>query len=200
MKLSSLPAAISFEIQPDLYEPGADWTDASQYPEIKALDAFSSKDYQRLAWEVLRRMPLYRLHWKELKALGIPDTSNQEVKTSVIPTTQSSESKVNEIHLPDTDLMAAALADRTFVKELLQFWLQAYCAQLGGAMFSAQAFLAAAHTHIAELHPDSDFELDANAYEQVKAWAFEALANGRLTQGYADDDNRVTLAMSAKQV
>jgi len=55
MKLSSLPAAISFEIQPDLYEPGADWTDASQYPEIKALDAFSSKDYQRLAWEVLRR-------------------------------------------------------------------------------------------------------------------------------------------------
>ena len=71
MKFSSLPAAISFEIQPDLYEPGADWTDASQYPEIKALDAFSSKDYQRLAWEVLRRMPLYRLHWKELNALGI---------------------------------------------------------------------------------------------------------------------------------
>lgn len=136
----------------------------------------------------------------DLSQITLPDTSNQEVKTSVIPTTQSSESKVNEIHLPDTDLMAAALADRTFVKELLQFWLQAYCAQLGGAMFSAQAFLAAAHTHIAELHPDSDFELDANAYEQVKAWAFEALANGRLTQGYADDDNRVTLAMSAKQV
>ena len=71
MKPSSLPTAISFEAQPDLYEPGSDWTDASQYPQIKALDAFSSKDYQRLAWEVLRRMPLYRLHLKELKALDI---------------------------------------------------------------------------------------------------------------------------------
>lgn len=136
----------------------------------------------------------------DLSRVPLPDASNQEVQTSVIPTTQSSAGQSNEIHLPDTDLLVAALFDRACLKELLLFWLETYCSQLDGATFSAQAFLSVAQMRIEALHPDSDFELDANAYEQVKAWAFEALANGRLMQGYADDDNRVTLAVSAKQV
>ena len=67
-----LSTALSFEAQPDLYEPVADWTDATQYAPIKPLDDYTPQDHARLAWEILRRMPLYRLHLKELQALGIP--------------------------------------------------------------------------------------------------------------------------------
>lgn len=136
----------------------------------------------------------------DLSRVPLPEASNQEVQSSVIPNTQSSAGQSNEIYLPDTDLLVAALSDRACLKELLLFWLETYCSQLDGATFSAQAFLSVAQMRIEALHPDSDFELDVNAYEQVKAWAFDALANGRLMQGYADDDNRVTLAVSAKQV
>ena len=55
-------------------------------------------------------------------------------------------------------------------------------------------FLTAAQTRITELHPDNDFELDADAYDQVKTSVFEALTSGRLKQEYADGENRVTLA------
>lgn len=109
-------------------------------------------------------------------------------------TTVSTAEAPNDIHLPDTELLLAALDDRIRLKELLPFWLEAYRSRLNGAAFSAQDFLAAAQTRIAELHQDNDFELGADAYDQVKAWVFEALASGRLTQGYADADNRVTLA------
>lgn len=121
------------------------------------------------------------------------DAEPQEPQTAVPEAITPPAAPPNATYLPDTELLLAALNDRTHLKELLSFWLEAFSTQLNGAAFSAQAFFAAAQTRVAELHPDNDFELGADAYEQVKLWVFEALDSGRLTQGYADADNRVTL-------
>lgn len=130
----------------------------------------------------------------DLSRVPLPDAEPQEPQTAVPAAGSSPAALPNAIHLPDTELLLAALGDRARLKELLPFWLEAYRAQLNGAAFSAQAFLAAAQTRISELYPDNEFELGADAYEQIKTWVFGALAGGRLTQGYADADNRVTLA------
>ena len=132
----------------------------------------------------------------DLSRVPLPDNADPQALQTAIPTAEVP----NPIDLPDTELLLAALDDRNRLKELLPFWLEAYRTHLNGAALSAQTFLAAAQTRIAELHPDNDFELGADAYDQVKAWVFEALASGRLTQGYADADNRVTLAATAVQV
>jgi hypothetical protein len=52
------------------FRPGADWALASEYPQIKAVAEFTSADYFRLAWELLRRMPRYRDQHEKLQRLG----------------------------------------------------------------------------------------------------------------------------------
>lgn len=86
------------------------------------------------------------------------------------------------IHLPESDGLPDALTDKAKRNELFAFWLESYCQQIGHAPFSASDFLAAAQTRIAELHPDNEFELGLEDYEQIKHWAFEALNSGRLQQ------------------
>lgn len=103
------------------------------------------------------------------------------------------------IELPETDLLLPALQDRTQLAPLLRFWLATYCAQLGRVAFSLERFTAAAQTRLAELHPDNDFELHPSDYEIIKAWAFEALAAGALTQALDDDSNRIELRAAAEQ-
>lgn len=103
------------------------------------------------------------------------------------------------IELPETDLLPLALQDRTQLAPLLRFWLEAYRTQLGPTAFSLERFIAAAQTRLAELHPDNDFEWAASDYESIKAWVFEALAAGALTQGFDDDDNRIELKAAAEQ-
>lgn len=103
------------------------------------------------------------------------------------------------IELPETDLMLAALEDRTQLTPLLRFWLDAYRTQLGRAAFSLERFIVAAQTRLAELHPDNDFEWAASDYESIKAWVFEALAAGALMQAFDDDGNRIELKAAAEQ-
>lgn len=97
------------------------------------------------------------------------------------------------IHLPDTDSLLAALESTEARKNLLAQWLEVYRGQLDSTPFSVQHFMAAAQNRLAELHPDNDFELGANDYECIKAWVFEALAAGTLTQAFDDDGNRIEL-------
>ena len=97
------------------------------------------------------------------------------------------------INLPDTDNLLDALESVEARQILMSQWLEAYHGQLGSSPFSVQDFMAAAQTRLAELHPDNDFELGANDYEQIKAWVFEALAAGRLAQAFDDDSNRIEL-------
>ncbi|WJI14339.1 restriction endonuclease subunit S [Pseudoxanthomonas winnipegensis] len=103
------------------------------------------------------------------------------------------------IELPEADLLPPALQDRAQLAPLLRFWLEAYRTQLGGAAFSIERFFAAAQTRLGELHPDNDFELRASDYEIIKAWVFEALVAGALTQAFDDDRNRIELKAVAEQ-
>lgn len=103
------------------------------------------------------------------------------------------------IHLPETDLLLPALEDRARLPPLLRLWLEAYRAQSGSAAFSIERFIAAAQTRLAELHPDNDFELGASDYEHIKAWVFEALDAGVLTQVFDDAGNRIELKTTAER-
>lgn len=101
------------------------------------------------------------------------------------------------INLPETDLLLPALHDRKLVKDLLHKWLEIYCAQLDDAAFSVASFMNAAQIRIAELHPDTDFELTANDYEHIKTWIFEGLYKRKLTQavnitGYDKDGKPIS--------
>lgn len=97
------------------------------------------------------------------------------------------------IHFPDTDILRAALEIPEMRGPLLTQWLEAYRAQLGDATFSVDRFLAAAQTRLAELHPDTDFELGVADYEHTKKWVFEALRTGKLAQALDDAGNRIQL-------
>jgi type I restriction enzyme S subunit len=103
------------------------------------------------------------------------------------------------IELPESDLLQPALQERAQLAPLLRFWLEAYRTQLGGVAFSLERFIAAAQTRLGELHPDNDFELRASDYEIIKAWVFEALAAGALTQAFDDDGNRIEIKAVAEQ-
>lgn len=97
------------------------------------------------------------------------------------------------IDLPDTDNLLAALESAEARNNLLVQWLEVYLSQLDRTPFSVQQFMAAAQTRLAELHPDSDFELGANDYEHIKTWVFNALSAGRLAQAFDDAGNRIEL-------
>lgn len=103
------------------------------------------------------------------------------------------------IELPETDLLLPAVQDRTQLAPLLRFWLEAYRRQLGGSAFSIERFITAAQTRLGELHPDNDFEWAASDYESMKAWVFEALAAGALTQAFDGDGNRIELRAADEQ-
>ncbi len=118
----------------------------------------------------------------DLSRIPLPDAEPLEPRTTMPAAGPSPADPQYPINLPDTELLLAVLDDRTRLKELLPFWLEAYRVQLNGAIFSAQDFLAAAQTRIAELHPDNDFELGAEAYEQVKIWVFDRVKSRELKQ------------------
>lgn len=101
------------------------------------------------------------------------------------------------INLPETDLLLLALQDRKLIKDLLHKWLEIYCAQLGNATFSVASFMNVAQIRIAELHPETDFELNTNDYEHIKTWLFESLSTDKLIQsvnitGHDKDGNPIS--------
>lgn len=132
----------------------------------------------------LSRMPMPKPHTQFVVAASLGDQA--AVSEPVVQALRAT-------HLPDTDLLLSALEDRAQLPPLLRFWLEAYCGQLGSTQFSVQHFMALAQTRLAELHPDDDFELGANDYEDIKAWVFEALATGTLTQAFDDAGNCIEL-------
>lgn len=113
----------------------------------------------------------------DLSRVPLPDAKPQEPQTAV-----TAADPPSAIHLPDTELLLAALDERAGLKELLPFWLEAYRDQLNGVVFSVQDFLSASQARIAELHPDNDFELGIDAYELVKAWVFDRISSRELKQ------------------
>ncbi|TPQ42369.1 restriction endonuclease subunit S [Bradyrhizobium guangdongense] len=127
-----------------------------------------------------------------LSRVPLPETPISG-EQALVPDFLQGEVAAPAINLPDGGLLLAALENRERIKDLLNSWLDAYRGQLGGEAFSLERFMAAAQCRLAELHPDTDFELDNNDYEHIRTWAFEALVSGKLIQTYDEANNLVLL-------
>jgi type I restriction enzyme, S subunit len=92
----------------------------------------------------------------------------------------------------------AALQTAEGRKTLLGKWLAAWIEQMGDAPFSVQHFMEAAKQWLWVLVQDDTPEWGAAEYDELKAWVFEALEQGRLTQSYDDANNRI-LITAAKE-
>lgn len=109
------------------------------------------------------------------------------------------ESKLGEEQpmVPSLDLSApeeaALLHSSEGRKSLLVDWLNAWLRQLGDSPFIAQSFMDAARQRLWELTDEDTYEWGVSEYEELKAYLFEALEEGRLSQGYVDAKNRVQI-------
>lgn len=128
----------------------------------------------------------------DLSRVPLPDVQVDAEEIAPFEQAEMPEEDI-AINLPDTDYLLDALTDLSLRERLLCEWLESYCQQIGNTEFSTDKFLAAAQTRIAELHPDSDFELGASDYEIVKNWVSDALEAGKLTQSLDDENNRIRL-------
>jgi len=117
----------------------------------------------------------------------------EEEKVVVTEPLQVRAEETFAIHLPDTNNLLDSMANAEARATLIVQWLEAYRSQLRDTPFSVQCFMAAAQTRLAELQPETDFELGANEYEHIKTWVFKALADRRLTQAFDDAGNRIQL-------
>lgn len=132
----------------------------------------------------LSRVPMPKPPTQHIGAIPIGDqVSVPEPVVQAVPV----------INLPTSDKLPAALENAEARKALIEEWLHAYRGQLRGMPFSAQDFMAAAQARLVELLPDTDLELRASDYEHIKAWVFEALAAGTLTQEFDNAGNRTKL-------
>ncbi len=129
----------------------------------------------------------------DLSRIPMPVIQPEEEKAVAAEPLHTHTEESLAINLPDTDRLLDALGNAEVRAALITQWLEAYRRQLGSTPFSVEHFLAAAHTRLAELAPDTDFELCGNDYEHIKGWVFEALAAGTLMQSYDDDKNRILL-------
>jgi type I restriction enzyme S subunit len=127
----------------------------------------------------------------DLSRVRLPDTIEGE--NTVASTPLPAQITTPEIDLPETELFLPVLENREQLQPLLHFWLVDYRAQLGNTAFSVEGFITAVQTRFAELHPDTDFKLGADAYEHIKGFVFDALATGKLTQAFDDVGNRIQL-------
>jgi len=128
----------------------------------------------------------------DLSQVPLPGQA-EEVKTVATEPSHTPAEQGMAIRLSDTNNLLPALENAEAREGFLVQWLEAYRSQLGSKSFSVQNFMAAAQTRLAELPPDNDFELGAKEYEHIKAWVFQALAAGTLTQAFDDAGNRIEL-------
>ncbi|MBD8191490.1 restriction endonuclease subunit S [Pseudomonas fluorescens] len=129
----------------------------------------------------------------DLSRVSIPDIQDEEVKAVVVEIVHTPPAQSLVIVLPDTSNALYALEDAKARAALISEWLESYRSQLGSTLFSVQHFITAAHNRLAELRPDTDFELGADDFEYIKGWVFEALDAGKLAQAFDDTGNRVEL-------
>lgn len=79
-------------------------------------------------------------------------------------------------------------------------WLETYLDQVGDdASFSLEHFMVLVNDKLQALEPEQESEIPPMGiadYDQVKDWVFAALAAGKLTQGFDDNQNSVALAQN----
>jgi type I restriction enzyme, S subunit len=129
----------------------------------------------------------------DLSRVPLSEIKPEEETAVVTAPLQARDEESLAINLPNTDNLLEALENAEARDTLITQWLMAYHDQLGNTPFSVHRFMAAAQTRLAELHPDTNFELGASDYEHIKAWVFKTLAAGKLAQAFDDDSNRIQL-------
>lgn len=117
--------------------------------------------------------------------------------------TQPLTSTPQSIELPNTKFLLEALNNPKESENLMYFWLESYCIQLGAAKFTAQGFMDVAQKHLndelqaimddksvstkqkeklAELYPNNEFVLTSKDYDTIKKWIFDQLGSASLKQ------------------
>lgn len=129
----------------------------------------------------------------DLSCVPLTDIKHEKEKVMVTEPLDVQAEKNIAINLPDSDNLLDALENSDARKVLIGQWLEAYRGQLGNTPFSVQNFMAEAQTRLAELHPETDFELGVNEYEHIKTWVFEALATDKLKQSVDGAGNRILI-------
>lgn len=113
--------------------------------------------------------------------------------------TMTATGTASAVNLPDMEDLPDALLTDEGRQRILQHWLAAYVTQLKGAAFSVSNFLDTAQVRMAELHPDSDFEIGLTEYDQLKDWVFAAVKAGRLFQTFDNENKHMKLVPPPSQ-
>lgn len=106
---------------------------------------------------------------------------------------EAEEKQPNEplFELPEPEELAILLQTAEGRKKLLNQWLTSWLEQLGNRPFETQPFMETTRHWLWKLTEGESADWGVAEYDELKAWVFEALAQGRLTQGYDDANNRV---------
>ena len=118
----------------------------------------------------------------DLSRVPLPDIKTEKENAVVTETIHAHAEQGIAINLPDISVLLDAVQGPVRQQDVLKYWFDAYRCQLGNTPFSVQHFMTAAQNCLAELHPETDFELGVNDYDPIKTCVFEALADGRLQQ------------------
>lgn len=128
----------------------------------------------------------------DLSRVPLPATAGQDDQPVAIDLVlpQAEASAIPEWEI---DPLLSVLKNPPSLEEIVHRWLDIWLMNLRETPFSVNGFMAYVQMRLEKLQPDSDFVVDQSHYEHVKAWVFEALADGRLKQTYDDAGNRIQL-------
>lgn len=132
----------------------------------------------------------------DLSRVPMPSINPEEEKIMATEPLHTHIEPAIAIDLPDSDHLLDALENTEARQKLFTEWLEAYRSQMGSKSFSVQDFMTDAQIRMAELHPDDNFELGSEDYDQVKKWVFEALDAGTLMQAFDGERNLIHLKAS----
>ena len=126
----------------------------------------------------------------DLSRVPLP-TEGPEIAEEAKSDTDDKQPMEPLFELPEPKELAVLLQSAEGRKVLLGQWLTSWLEQLGNSPFEAQSFMEAARQWLWGSAEDAAPDWGVAEYDELKAWVFEALAQGRLTQGYEDANNRV---------
>jgi type I restriction enzyme S subunit len=128
----------------------------------------------------------------DLSRVPLP-TENPEIAAEEKFEAENKQPKEPLFAMPETEELAILLQSAEGRKKLLGQWLDAWIAYLDGAPFEAQPFMETSRQWLWQLTEGESPDWGVAEYDELKAWIFEALEQGRLTQTYDDDNNRVRI-------
>lgn len=129
----------------------------------------------------------------DLSRVPMPGIQPEKEKAVMTASLHAHAEQGIAINLPDISMLLDEVQGPMRQQDILNCWLETYREQLGEAPFSLQKFMTAAETQSGKWHLDGEYEIGVEDYGHIKAWVFDALAAGSLTQAFDDAGNRIEL-------